>query len=125
MTKSESIGPYASPGGSTPQPAPQGPHHQGRDTAQWEAHQKLAERMGRIRHKLVVLSGKGGVGKSTVAVNLAVALALRDKRVGLLDIDIHGPSVPKMLGLENYPITADERGGIEPAVFGQIGRAHV
>jgi Mrp family chromosome partitioning ATPase len=63
--------------------------------------QKLAERMAGIKHKVMVLSGKGGVGKSTVAVNLAVSLSLAGKRVGLLDIDLHGPSVPKLLGLEN------------------------
>jgi Mrp family chromosome partitioning ATPase/predicted Fe-Mo cluster-binding NifX family protein len=60
--------------------------------------------MCRIKHKVLVLSGKGGVGKSTVAVNLAVSLALAGKRVGLLDIDIHGPSVPRLLGLEGRPI---------------------
>jgi ATP-binding protein involved in chromosome partitioning len=62
---------------------------------------RLQERVARIRHKIVVLSGKGGVGKSTVAVNLAVALAARGLRVGLLDVDVHGPSVPLMLGLTN------------------------
>jgi Mrp family chromosome partitioning ATPase len=54
----------------------------------------------RIRHKIVVLSGKGGVGKSTVATNLAMALAMEGLNVGLLDVDIHGPSVPGMLGLQ-------------------------
>ncbi len=62
--------------------------------------QRLHSRMGRIRHKIVVLSGKGGVGKSTVAVNLAASLKLAGLRVGLLDIDLHGPSIPTMLGLE-------------------------
>ena len=62
--------------------------------------QALAERLCRVRHKVLVLSGKGGVGKSTVAANLAVALALRGFRTGLLDIDIHGPSIPKLLHLE-------------------------
>jgi len=57
--------------------------------------------MRRIAHKLLVLSGKGGVGKSTVAVNLAAALAKMGKKVGLLDIDVHGPSVPKMLHMED------------------------
>jgi Mrp family chromosome partitioning ATPase/predicted Fe-Mo cluster-binding NifX family protein len=65
--------------------------------------------MGRIAHKLLVLSGKGGVGKSTVAVNLAVSLMHAGKRVGLLDADIHGPSVPRMLGLEGErPLTEGE-----------------
>ncbi len=62
--------------------------------------QKLQSRLCRVGHKIVVLSGKGGVGKSTVAVNLAMELGMAGKRVGLLDIDIHGPSIPTMLGLE-------------------------
>jgi Mrp family chromosome partitioning ATPase len=60
----------------------------------------LRDRMEQIDRKLLVLSGKGGVGKSTVATNLAVALARSGKTVGLLDVDIHGPSIPKMLGIE-------------------------
>ena len=68
--------------------------------------QALRSRMCQIEHKIVVLSGKGGVGKSTVAVNLAVALALAGKRVGLLDVDIHGPSVPKLLHVEGSQISA-------------------
>jgi len=52
-----------------------------------------------IRFKLFIMSGKGGVGKSSIAVNLAAALALKGYRVGLLDVDIHGPSVPHLLGL--------------------------
>lgn len=62
---------------------------------------RLLYRLSRILHKVVVLWGKGGVGKSTVAVNLAMALALSGMRVGLLDVDIHGPSMPTMLGLES------------------------
>lgn len=53
--------------------------------------------MRAIRRRLFVLSGKGGVGKSTVAVNLAVALARQGRRVGLLDVDVHGPSIPTLL----------------------------
>ena len=73
---------------------------EGESPEQFLERQALAERLCQIRRKILVLSGKGGVGKSTVAANLAVALALRGRRVGLLDIDIHGPSIPKLLGLE-------------------------
>ncbi len=62
--------------------------------------QILQGRMRDIRLKLLVLSGKGGVGKSTVAANLAVALAMEGKKVGLLDVDVHGPSIPKLMGIE-------------------------
>ncbi|BDQ37523.1 iron-sulfur cluster carrier protein [Pseudodesulfovibrio nedwellii] len=61
---------------------------------------KLQQTLGRIKHKIVVMSGKGGVGKSTVATNIAVALSLAGKKVGLLDVDVHGPSLPRMLSLK-------------------------
>ena len=70
--------------------------------------QTLDRRLQQIRHKIIVLSGKGGVGKSTVAVNLAAALLSAGRRVGLLDVDMHGPSVPKMLHLEGATLTMDE-----------------
>jgi len=60
-----------------------------------------------VKHKILVMSGKGGVGKTTVAVNLANMLSKKGFSVGLLDIDIHGPDVAKMLGLENKRITAE------------------
>ncbi len=75
--------------------------------------QALTERLGRIRHKVLVLSGKGGVGKSTVAVNLAIALQRAGKRVGLLDVDIHGPSIPRMLCLTDTAV-AVQKGVIQP-----------
>jgi Mrp family chromosome partitioning ATPase len=68
---------------------------------------RLNETISRIKKKYVVLSGKGGVGKSTVAVNLAAGLALKGKATGLLDSDLHGPSIPKMLGLENFMTSGD------------------
>ena len=69
--------------------------------------QALRDRMGEIKFKLLVLSGKGGVGKSTVAANLAVALSDAGSNVGLLDVDIHGPSIPKLMGLENRQLGMD------------------
>jgi Mrp family chromosome partitioning ATPase len=77
---------------------------------QFEERRQLQSRLCRIRHKVMVLSGKGGVGKSTVAVNLATALMMSGKRVGLLDVDIHGPSIPTMLGLEREIIRGSEEG---------------
>ena len=53
-----------------------------------------------IKHKIMVLSGKGGVGKSTVSAGLALTLARRGMSVGIMDIDITGPNIPKMMGLE-------------------------
>lgn len=67
----------------------------------------LTEQLGRIKHKILVLSGKGGVGKSTVSANLAISLALAGKKVGLLDVDIHGPSAPKLLKLEGKTLVSD------------------
>jgi Mrp family chromosome partitioning ATPase len=76
----------------------------------------LRDRMEKIGHKLLVLSGKGGVGKSTVAANLATALARAGKRVGLLDVDVHGPSVPKLMGLEGLPALGDDDNVLHPVV---------
>jgi len=67
-----------------------------------------------VRHLVAVASGKGGVGKSTIAVNLAVELARSGARVGLLDSDVYGPSVPKMLGLEDSRPHATDRETILP-----------
>jgi len=61
--------------------------------------EEIGERMENIEHKILVLSGKGGVGKSMVSAQLAFALARKGYRVGMLDIDICGPTVPKMLGV--------------------------
>ncbi len=68
----------------------------------------------RIKHKVMVLSGKGGVGKSTVSTGLALALAQQGHKVGILDIDITGPNVPKMMGLDGRRLHVEE-GRIHPA----------
>lgn len=71
-----------------------------------------------VKHVLLVLSGKGGVGKSTVSVNLALALANHGRRVGLLDLDLHGPDIPKMLGIEGKRIVVVGK-GMEPVRIGE------
>jgi ATP-binding protein involved in chromosome partitioning len=70
----------------------------------------LAKNMARISAKILVLSNKGGVGKSVVAVNMAVCLSRKGARVGLVDADMHGPSVPKMLGFEGKKMRAGPLG---------------
>ncbi len=65
-------------------------------------HLELTETLSHIKHKVLVLSGKGGVGKSTVAVNTAISLSMQGFQVGLMDVDIHGPSIPRMMKLENH-----------------------
>ncbi len=81
-----------------------------------ERQKKLQENMARIRHKIAILSGKGGVGKTTVAVNVAVALAEEGFRVALLDLDLHGPNIPRMLGIEEGPSV--QEGMIVPVKYG-------
>ena len=71
---------------------------------------RLKENLDRIKYKLIVISGKGGVGKSTVAVNVAFGLAAQGKKVGLLDVDIHGPSIAKMLGIEGKTLEISPTG---------------
>jgi len=61
---------------------------------------EIKKRLGQIKNKILVMSGKGGVGKSSVAAYLSVALAKRGYKVGLMDVDLHGPSIPRMLGLK-------------------------
>jgi len=71
---------------------------------------RLKKSLARIKHKIVVMSGKGGVGKSTVSVNLATAMAMRGYEVGILDADITGPNIPKMLHIEDEAIMSAEEG---------------
>ncbi|HPG56366.1 MAG TPA: P-loop NTPase [Candidatus Wallbacteria bacterium] len=68
----------------------------------------------RIKNAILVMSGKGGVGKSTVAVNLARALNVSGKKVGIMDIDIHGPSVAKMLDVEKENLSQTPTGFLAP-----------
>ncbi len=79
-----------------------------------EQMRQVQSRMAGIRHKLVVMSGKGGVGKSMTTVNLALALARLGHRVGLLDVDLNGPCVPRMLGLSGKSLTLTPDGALPP-----------
>lgn len=72
---------------------------------------EIKKSLGQIKNKILVMSGKGGVGKSSIAAYLSVALAKKGYKVGLMDVDLHGPSIPRMLGL---------KGGLEPGA----GKAH-
>ena len=82
-----------------------------------EQEKRIKVRMAKIKHKLAILSGKGGVGKSTITANLAIALARKSHKVGVLDVDIHGPSIPKILGIRGQKLTTGrlEGLGISPA----------
>ncbi|CBI40085.3 unnamed protein product, partial [Vitis vinifera] len=81
----------------------------------------IAERMATVKRKILVLSGKGGVGKSTFSAQLSFALAAMDFQVGLLDIDICGPSIPKMLGLEGQDIHQSNLGWSPVYVESNLG----
>lgn len=81
---------------------------------------RITKNMKNIEHKIIIMSNKGGVGKTTVAVNLAFSLVSYGNAVGLIDADIHGPNVPKMLGMEDKAIIV-EKNHLLP-VFVPIGR---
>jgi len=83
-------------------------------TQEIQQEKRLNDNMNRIKHKLIVISGKGGVGKTTVAVNLAYGLAMNKHKVGILDVDIHGPNIAKMLGVEGSKLAGSQSGWIEP-----------
>ena len=84
-----------------------------------EQQELLKYRMKQVKHTVAVISGKGGVGKSTVTVNLAATFALQGKHVGILDADIHGPSVPRLLGLTGQQVKVGPPGAFP--VIGPLG----
>ncbi len=81
--------------------------------ANQDLNERLKQNMSNIKHKILILSNKGGVGKSSVSVNLSCALSERGYQVGLLDADLHGPSVAKMLGFDGQRLVGND-GLIEP-----------
>ncbi|MBW2103166.1 MAG: Mrp/NBP35 family ATP-binding protein [Deltaproteobacteria bacterium] len=78
----------------------------------------IRSNLSRISRKILVMSGKGGVGKSSVAAYLALLLSRRGKRVGLLDVDLHGPSIPRLLGLAGG-LEMPEKGVVRPHRFSE------
>jgi ATP-binding protein involved in chromosome partitioning len=70
----------------------------------------VKQSLGKIKNKIIVMSGKGGVGKTSTSVNLSIALANSGHKVGIMDVDLHGPDVPRMLGIEGMPqLTANHK----------------
>jgi Mrp family chromosome partitioning ATPase len=86
--------------------------------AQMERQNKeIAATLRHIKNKILVMSGKGGVGKSSVAAYLSVSLAKRGYRVGLMDVDLHGPSIPRILGLKGSLDFAGHKGKMLPVRY--------
>jgi Mrp family chromosome partitioning ATPase len=79
---------------------------------------KIKDSLQKIKNKFIVMSGKGGVGKTSTSVNLSIALAKKGYKVGLMDVDLHGPDVPKMLGLSAM-LGLNQRHKLEPAILSE------
>src|SRR4030042_1450826 len=92
-------------------------HH---ETEKNQEERELARALKQIRHKLVVMSGKGGVGKSSVAVSLALSLARRGKKVGVMEVDLHGPNVLRMLGLKEPLDLTHAQFNLPPDLFDNL-----
>lgn len=82
-----------------------------------QQHKEIEERLGQIKNKFLVMSGKGGVGKSSVAAYLALALAKRGYATGLMDVDLHGPTIPRLLGLNGNLRPGSSEGKILPVEY--------
>ena len=83
---------------------------------------EIKERLNRITNKILVMSGKGGVGKTSTSVNLSIALADKGYNVGIIDVDLHGPDVPRMLGLEGTP-QVNENKKLNPISYSETLKA--
>ncbi len=78
---------------------------------------QIQANLAKIKHRIMVMSGKGGVGKSFIATNLAYGLAMQGKTVGILDADIHGPSIAKLTGIEGVPLAFNKESGMPAPIM--------
>ncbi len=88
------------------------------DAAKQKQAAEVKNALSKIKNKLLVMSGKGGVGKSSVSVNLSLALAKKGYKVGIMDVDLHGPDVPRMLGLKGE-VMASQGSKLEPMIYSE------
>jgi ATP-binding protein involved in chromosome partitioning len=102
--------------GKTSQQASCGQGNKGAESHHAKEQMEMREALRSIKHKIVILSGKGGVGKSSVAANLAVTLSRKGLKTGLLDTDLHGPSIPTLLGIEDKD-PGQKNGRMTPVPF--------
>ena len=93
--------------------------NQGCSFSEKKDHQQIeiTQTLGHIANKILVMSGKGGVGKSSVAAYLALSLSKRGYRVGLMDVDLHGPSIPRILGLHGNILPGRHEGKARPVIY--------
>ncbi len=87
------------------------------DAEKKEQEKKLKDTLSRIRYKFLIMSGKGGVGKTSVSVNLGIALGKRGYKVGIMDVDLHGPDVPRMLGLKGMVMPNEGQDKLAPMAY--------
>jgi ATP-binding protein involved in chromosome partitioning len=92
-------------------------HHESQEDKHMLQDVEIREQLKHIKNKILVMSGKGGVGKSSIAAYLAVSLARKGFRVGLMDVDLHGPSIPRLLGLKGTLQPSSRQGKAIPIQF--------
>jgi len=90
----------------------------GQANAQDAKDSAVTESLNKIKHKYIIMSGKGGVGKTSTSVNLSLALANQGFNVGIMDVDLHGPDIPRMLGLDGM-LTVNERKKLNPISYSE------
>jgi ATP-binding protein involved in chromosome partitioning len=93
------------------------PMHKSQEDKHAMQDQEIKERLSHINNKILVMSGKGGVGKSSIAAYLAIFLASKGYKVGLMDVDLHGPSIPRLLGLRGGVLPSAREGKAVPVQF--------